>query len=121
MYSPTVRRLVAELPNSGRFPGPASSRVENPICGDVLELYLSIDDGRITESRFQATGCPAAIAAGAAITILIEGKSVVEALQIGVEQLLEFLEGLPAHKRHGAEMAIRALQEALKNYKPASG
>ncbi len=114
MYSPTVRRLVAELPNSGRLPGSACSRVENPICGDVLELYVSVADGCIAESRFQATGCPAAIAAGAAITILIEGKSVAAAQQISVEELLEFLEGLPPHKRHGAEMAVRALQQALK-------
>ena len=77
-------------------------------------MYLSIDHGRITESRFQATGCPAAIAAGAAITILVEGKSVAAAQQISVEQLIDFLEGLPPHKRHGAEMAVRALQHALE-------
>jgi len=114
VYSPTVRRLVAELPNSGRLPGAVSATVENPICGDVLELYVSIADGCIAESRFQATGCPAAIAAGAAITILIQGQSVEAAQQITVEQLLEFLEQLPPHKRHGAEMAVRALREALK-------
>ena len=113
MYSATVRRLVAELPNSGRLPGSASSRVENPICGDVLELYLSVDKGHVTESRFQATGCPAAIAAGAAITILTKEKSIEAARLITVEQLLDFLEGLPPHKRHGAEMAVRALQQAL--------
>lgn len=114
MYSSTVRRLVAELPNSGRLPGSASARVENPICGDVLELYLALADGRVAESRFQATGCPAAIAAGAAVTILIEGKSVEAALQLTVDHVLDFLEGLPPHKRHGAEMAVRALEEALK-------
>ncbi len=114
MYSPTVRRLVAELPNSGRLSGCASSRVENPICGDVLELYVSVADGCIKASRFQATGCPAAIAAGAAVTILVQGKSLEGARLITVEQLLEFLEGLPPHKRHGAEMAVRALREALK-------
>jgi len=114
VYSPTVRRLVAELPNSGRLSGVASSRVENPICGDVLELYVSVADGCIAEARFQATGCPAAIAAGAAITILSEGKSVEAARRITVEQLLEFLEGLPVHKRHGADMAVRALRQALE-------
>jgi NifU-like protein involved in Fe-S cluster formation len=80
----------------------------------VLELYVSIAGGQIAESRFQATGCPAAIAAGAAVTILIKGKSVGAAGQIDVDQLLDFLEGLPPHKRHGAEMAIRALREALR-------
>lgn len=77
-------------------------------------MYLSIDNSRITESRFQATGCPAAIAAGAAITILVEGRSVAAAQHISVDELLEFLQGLPRHKRHGAEMAVRALQQALK-------
>ncbi|RPJ57222.1 MAG: iron-sulfur cluster assembly scaffold protein [Acidobacteria bacterium] len=118
VYSPTVRRLVAELPNSGRLPDAVSARVENPICGDVLELYLCVVDGRVSESRFQATGCPAAIAAGAAITIMIERKSVEAARQISVEQLLEFLEGLPPHKRHGAEMAVRALRQALEGHEP---
>jgi len=80
----------------------------------VLELYVSIVDGRIAESRFQATGCPAAIAAGAAVTILIQGQSVAAARKIDVEQVLDFLEGLPPHKRHGAEMAVRALREALR-------
>jgi NifU-like protein involved in Fe-S cluster formation len=113
VYSPTVRRLVAELPNSGHLPGSSPSRVTNPICGDALELYLILKDGHITESRFQASGCPAAIAAGAAITILAKGKSVAAAREIDVGQLLDFLEGLPAHKRHGAEMAVRALRQAL--------
>jgi len=80
----------------------------------VLELYLSVADGCIAESRFQATGCPAAIAAGAAVTILVEGKSVAAAQQLCVDELLEFLGGLPAHKRHGAEMAVRALRQALR-------
>ncbi|HXK61529.1 MAG TPA: iron-sulfur cluster assembly scaffold protein [Acidobacteriota bacterium] len=113
MYSPTVRRLVAELPNQGRLPEAPSITVENPICGDVLELFIKTENGIITESRFQAAGCPAAIAAGAAITLMVQGKSTEVARQISVEQLIAFLEDLPSHKRHGAEMAIRALKSLI--------
>jgi len=115
VYSPTVRRLVAELPNQGRLPDSASATVDNPICGDVLELYVKTENGVITESCFQASGCPAVIAAGAAITIMVKGKPIAVARQIEVGHLIDFLEQLPAHKRHGAEMAVRALRMIIDN------
>jgi len=112
-YSLTVRRLVAEAPNRGRLDDAAFARVENPVCPDTLELYLRIKDGVIHAARFQADGCPAAIASAAAVTEIVEGMTCGEASRLSVDQLIEYLGGLPEHKRHGAEMAVRALREAL--------
>jgi NifU-like protein involved in Fe-S cluster formation len=116
MYSATVRRLIAELPNQGRLPDAVSGSAENQVCGDLVEIHLVVNSaGVVEQSRFQAGGCPAAIAAAAAVAVLVEGKSRQEAGAIGVEQVLEYLEGLPPHKRHGAEMAVRALRQALRS------
>jgi NifU-like protein involved in Fe-S cluster formation len=116
MYSKTVRRLIAELPNQGRLPGGVFGTAENRVCGDLVEIHLAFNQsGVIEKSRFQAGGCPAAIAAAAAVAVMVETRSKEEAADLTVEQVLEYLEGLPAHKRHGAEMAVRALRQALKN------
>jgi len=112
-YSPTVRRLVAELPNRGRLDGAAFARAENPVCPDTVELYLRIEGETVSAARFQADGCPAAIASAAAVTEIVAGKTRREALDLSVEQLVDYLGGLPEHKRHGAEIAVRALREAV--------
>jgi nitrogen fixation protein NifU and related proteins len=114
LYSETVRRLVAELPNHGKLAGAThSARLENPICGDVACLFLVVEDGRVTASRFQAQGCPGAVAAAAAVTILVSRRAVEECRSITTESLLSYLEGLPAHRIHGAELAIEVLRKAL--------
>jgi len=112
-YSFTVRRLVSEAPNRGRLDDAAFARAENPVCPDTVELYLRIKDGVIHAARFQADGCPAAIAAAAAVTEIVGGKTCREASDLSVERLIDYLGGIPEHKRHGAEMAVRALREAL--------
>ena len=114
MYSDCVRRLVAELPNSGFLEGATHhARVENPVCGDVVELFLRIEEGQVQSCRFRASGCPAAIAASAAVTILSEDMPVQSCLKIGVEDVLNYLGGLPTHKKHGAELAVEVLKRSL--------
>ena len=112
-YSPTVRRLVAELPNRGRLEDAAFGRAENPVCPDAVELYLRIEGDVIATARFQADGCPAAIAAAAAVTEIVVGRTRRDVSVLSVEQLIDYLGGLPDHKRHGAELAVRALREAV--------
>ena len=122
MYSEEVRRLLAELPNRGPLIGAtAERRVENPVCGDVVELQLRVAAGRIEECRFLAEGCPAALASAAAITELVHRMPVDWCRRLTVEMLLERLGGLPSHKRHGAELAIEALRGALASEGRASG
>ena len=116
MYSEHVRRLVAELPNSGPLEDRTHfARVENPVCGDILELSLRIEDRKVMACRFRASGCPAAIAASAAVTILTEGLTIEVCRAIDVQELLDYLGGLPSHKIHGAELALEALQKSLSN------
>ncbi|MEJ2079888.1 MAG: iron-sulfur cluster assembly scaffold protein [Acidobacteriota bacterium] len=114
MYSDKVRELVADLPNRGRLDdATASYRAENPVCGDVTELQLKVDSGRVEDCRFLALGCPAAVASAAALTELVRGKTVARCRQLSVDGLLDYLGGLPAHKRHGAELAVEVLRQAL--------
>ena len=114
MYSDKVKRLVSELPNSGRLTVFTNySRVENPICGDVVSLYVVVDQGNIRDCRFLAQGCAAAIASAAAVTLVCTGKPVSESLRLQAEDIIRYLEGLPPHKRHGAELAIEALRKSL--------
>lgn len=116
MYSETVRKLVAELPNHGRLDGATlSARLENPICGDVACLFFLVKEGRVTTCRFQAQGCPGAVAAAAAVTIMASGKSVEECRAITTDSLLTYLGGLPAHRLHGAELAVAVLHKALRD------
>lgn len=117
MYSEKVRQLVAELPNRGRLEGAtASHRAENPVCGDVTELQLRVESGRIEDCRFLALGCPAAVASAAGLTELVRGRSVDRCRQLSVDGLLDYLGGLPSHKRHGAELAVEVLRSALASF-----
>lgn len=114
MYSEKVRELVADLPNRGRLAdATASFRAENPVCGDVTELQLKVESGRIEECRFLALGCPAAVASAAGVTELVRGRTVDRCRQLSVDGLLDYLGGLPTHKRHGAELAVEVLRRAL--------
>jgi NifU-like protein involved in Fe-S cluster formation len=114
MYSQTVRRLVASLPNRGGLPDPShSAEGANPVCGDTVRLELRVAQGRVRACRFTGSGCPAALAAAAAVTELVEGNGVEECARLNVETLLEYLGGLPPHKRHGAELAVDVLRRAL--------
>lgn len=114
MYSDRVRELITTLPNRGVLPDATHiAKVQNPVCGDITHLYLKVEEGVVRECRFQTYGCPAAIAASAAITCLCRGKTLAECRQVTKESLLEYLGGLPSHKLHGADLAIEALQKAI--------
>jgi len=114
LYGEKARQLIIELPNRGTLSDAThKASVENPVCGDITHLYLKIEDGVICQCRFQTAGCPAAIAASAAVTILCQEKTAEDAKQITSQLLLDYLGGLPSHKLHGADLAIQALQEAL--------
>ncbi len=115
MYSETAQRLIVELPNRGKLQDAThTAQAENPVCGDITHLYLKVEDDVVVACRFQTYGCPAAIAASAALTLLCEGKSLAVCRQITSETILDFLEGLPRHKLHGANLAAEVLEKALR-------
>ena len=91
--------------------------VGNPICGDVLKLYLKVESGIIKDVRFKTFGCGAAIATSSMVTELVKGKSVDEALKISNKAVADALGGLPAIKMHCSVLAEEALRAAIDDYK----
>ncbi|MEM4589650.1 MAG: Fe-S cluster assembly scaffold protein NifU [Candidatus Micrarchaeia archaeon] len=88
----------------------------NPVCGDVMYLYLKIKDNRIKDIKFKTLGCAAAIATSSMVTDLAKGKTLEEALRITNKEVAEELGGLPAVKMHCSVLAQQALKNAIENY-----
>ena len=91
--------------------------VGNPACGDVMRLYLKIEDNRIVDAKFKTFGCGAAIASSSMTTEMIKGKTIDEALEISNQAVAEALGGLPRAKEHCSVLAEDALKAALEDYK----
>ncbi len=90
--------------------------VGNPACGDMMRLYLKIEEGRVRDAKFRTFGCGAAIASSSMLTEMIKGKTVDEARAITNQQVSEALDGLPAVKIHCSVMAEQAVKSALDDY-----
>jgi nitrogen fixation NifU-like protein len=105
-------RCAGELPDAD-----AIAEVSNPVCGDVMKLWLKIAGRRITDARFKAQGCSAAIATSSYATEMLVGMDLDRARQITREEIAEGLGGLPASKVHCSVLASDAIREALKNFK----
>jgi nitrogen fixation NifU-like protein len=102
--------------NAGEIEAPdRSARLENPACGDILELTLKLGGKRIAEIRFRAKGCVPAMACGSAITELIAGKTIEEARQLSREELVRKIGGLPQASAHASHLAIDTLAALLRN------
>jgi nitrogen fixation NifU-like protein len=91
--------------------------VGNPVCGDIMKMFLKIDNDVITDAKFQTFGCAAAIASSSMATQLIKGKTVDEALQLKNKDVIEALEGLPPQKIHCSVLAEEAINKAIEDYK----
>lgn len=96
-------------------------RIENPACGDIMDLAIKISDNRVDDIRFRARGCVAAIAAGSCLTEMVKGRSIPEARAIQREKLVEALDGLPNASIHASHLAMDALTAVLRKLrKPGS-
>lgn len=91
--------------------------VGNPACGDVMKLYLKIEDDKIVDVKFKTFGCGAAIASSSMTTELIKGKTIDEALKLSNQAVAEALGGLPPAKEHCSVLAEDALKAALEDYR----
>lgn len=91
----------------------ATISVENPVCGDILELSVRIEAGRISEARFRTRGCVTAMASSSLLTELLRGKTPAEARSITTEQISQALGGLPQATLHGAQLARDAVHALL--------
>ena len=92
----------------------ARVRIENPACGDILELAIKMDAGRIAAIRFRAKGCVPAIACASAMSELAEGKTIDQLSAINKDEIVAAVGGLPPASGHAAQMALDALRAALK-------
>ena len=118
MYSAELLDHFQNPRNAGDVEKPDGiARVENPACGDVLELTLKLDGDRIADIRFRAKGCVPAMACGSAITKLAKGKTVAAARAISREELLQAVGGLPEASSHAAALALDALNAVLQKLK----
>lgn len=119
MYSEKVQKHFTNPKNLGEIKNPdAVGQVGNPICGDVMKLYLRIDKktNKIKDIKFQTFGCAAAIATSSMITEMAKGKTLAEAKKISNKDVADSLQGLPPIKMHCSNLAADALRNAIKNY-----
>ncbi|MGA2755077.1 MAG: iron-sulfur cluster assembly scaffold protein [Terracidiphilus sp.] len=114
MYSPQVLDHFEHPRNAGTVAdADALARIENPACGDVLELTVKAAGGRIAEIRFKAKGCVAAMACGSAVTELVGRMTVADARKLTREELVRAVGGLPAASTHASHLAIDTLAAVL--------
>ncbi len=91
-------------------------QVGNPVCGDIMKMYLKIDDGVIVDAKFKTFGCGSAIATSSMATEMVKGRTLQEALALTNAAVAEALDGLPAHKMHCSVLAEEAVKAALADY-----
>jgi nitrogen fixation NifU-like protein len=90
--------------------------VGNPVCGDIMKIYLKVENNIIEDVKFKTFGCGAAIATSSMVTELVKGKTLETALEVTNAAVAEALGGLPAVKMHCSNLAADAMHEAIKNY-----
>ncbi len=121
-YSEKVMDHFLNPRNVGDMPDASGvGTVGNPICGDVMKMFLKIENDVIMEAKFKTFGCGAAIATSSMVTEMVKGKTITEALQISNKAVAEALGGLPAIKMHCSVLAEEALRSALQNYYEKKG
>ena len=95
--------------------------VGNAKCGDIMKMYIKVEDGIIVDVKFNTFGCGSAIATSSMATEMIKGKSVEEALTLSNKAVVEALDGLPTHKIHCSVLAEEAVRAAVKDYYDKNG
>jgi len=117
LYSEKVMEHFKNPRNVGEIENPDGvGHVGNPVCGDIMELYIKINGSTIVDAKFKTFGCGAAIATSSMVTEMVKGKSVSEALEISNKAVAEALGGLPSVKMHCSVLAEEALKSAIEDY-----
>jgi len=117
-YTEKVMEHFRNPRNMGELENPDGvGRVGNPVCGDVMEMQIKVEDGKLTDIKFKTFGCVAAIATSSMITELAKGKPLDEAEKISNQVVAETLGGLPPIKMHCSNLAADALKAAIFDYK----
>jgi nitrogen fixation NifU-like protein len=112
----TNPRNVGEIPDADGI-----GEVGNAKCGDIMKMYLKIDNGVVTDCKFKTFGCGAAIATSSAATEMIKGQPIEKVLEITNKSVVDSLDGLPAQKLHCSVLAEQAVKAALSDYYTKNG
>ena len=122
MYTEKVMEHFANPHNSGELENAnAVGTVGNAKCGDIMKMYMLIEDGIIKDITFKTFGCGAAIATSSVATDMVKGKTIEEALKITNQQVVDELGGLPAAKIHCSVLAKEAIEAAIVDYYKRQG
>jgi nitrogen fixation NifU-like protein len=122
MYSEKVMEMFRNPKNMGEIENPDGiGRVGNPKCGDLMELYIKVENEIITDVKFKTFGCAAAIATSSMVTEMAIGKTLDEALEITRQDVADELQGLPPIKMHCSNLAADALHAAIEDYRKKKG
>ena len=122
LYSETVMDHFMNPRNVGSIENADGvGEVGNAKCGDIMKIYLKIDEDVVSDVKFETFGCGSAIASSSMATELIKGKPVGEALALTNKAVAEALDGLPAHKLHCSVLAEEAIRAAVKDYYDKNG
>jgi len=117
-YTKKVLELFKNPKNIGEMENPdAVGEVGNPRCGDIMRIYLKVEDNKIQDIKFQTMGCIAAIATSSITTELAKGKTLEQAKKITNKDVAKELGGLPPLKMHCSNLASEALKKAIENFK----
>ncbi|MBI4849427.1 MAG: Fe-S cluster assembly scaffold protein NifU [Nitrospirae bacterium] len=118
MYSAKVMDHFTNPRNVGEMSDADGIGTEgNPVCGDVMKIYIKVKDDKIVDAKFQTFGCGAAIAVSSMVTEMTKGMTLDEALKITKASLAEALDGLPPQKMHCSNLGADALHKAIEDYK----
>jgi nitrogen fixation protein NifU and related proteins len=121
-YSKKVIEHFKNPRNQGKIKNAdAIGQVGNPACGDVMKIYLKVSKNKkgekiIKDIKFETLGCAAAISVSSALTVMVKGKTIVEALKITKDKIVKDLGGLPPVKVHCSMLGIEALHQAIEKY-----
>jgi nitrogen fixation NifU-like protein len=122
MYSERVLEHFKNPKNVGELEdADGEGTVGNPVCGDMMTMYIKVEDEKIKDIKFKTFGCGAAIATSSMTTQLAKGKSLDKALEISRQDVADALDGLPPIKMHCSNLAADALHEAIKDYRSKKG
>ena len=122
LYTETVMDHFTNPRNVGSIENPDGvGEVGNAKCGDIMKIYLKIDDNVISDVKFETFGCGSAIASSSMATEMIKGMTIEDALNVTNKQVVEALGGLPPHKLHCSVLAEEAVKSAVKDYYDRNG
>jgi len=117
MYSEKVMDHFSNPRNVGEIEAADGvGEVGNPVCGDMMTIYIKVEDGRLTDIKFKTFGCGAAIATSSMITEMAMGMTIEEALEITRDSVADALDGLPPVKLHCSNLAADGLHAAIEDY-----